>query len=122
MTYHIVPFSVIEQTIKRGVASDSPKVLHQYLDTSEAYAERLGISEAYDLYKRVFQVLLETVCDAAVPMHWRELCLDSIYRPLMQLKRFVITDQDAVEYYRFEHELRALSHYFMSSKIMGVSQ
>ncbi|MGB2065597.1 MULTISPECIES: hypothetical protein [Marinomonas] len=116
MTSHIVPFSVIEQTIKRGVAADSPKVLFQYLDTSEAYAEQIGISDAYDLFKRVYQVLLETVCDASVPMHWRELCLDTIHRPLMQLKRFVITEQDALEYFRLEHELRALSHYFMSSK------
>ncbi|MBJ7549921.1 MULTISPECIES: hypothetical protein [Marinomonas] len=122
MTNHIVPFSVIEQTIKRGVASDSPNVLYHYLDTSEAYAEQLGISESYNLYKRVYQVLLETVCDAAVPMHWRELCLNAINRPLLQLKRFVITDQDAVEYFRLEHELRALSHYFMAGMPFGVKQ
>lgn len=117
MTYHIVPFSVIEQTIKRGVASDSPRVLFHYLNTSEQYAEQLGIADAYQLYRRVYQVLLDTVCDVDVPMHWRELCLDMIHRPLLQLKRFVITEQDALEYFRLENELRTLSHYWLMASI-----
>lgn len=122
MSYHIVPFSVLEQTIKRGAASNSPQVLYYFLETSEQYAEQLGISEAYSLYKRVYQVLLDTVCDASVAMHWRELCLDMIHRPLLQLKSFVITEQDAQEFFRLEHELRALSHYFMSSHSARVKQ
>lgn len=115
MSYHIVPFSVIEQAIKRGASADSPKLLFHYLETSEEYAEQLGISEAYNLYRRVYQVLLDTICDCSVALQWRQLCLDMIHRPLLQLKRFVITEQDAMEYFRLEHELRSLSHYFLAT-------
>lgn len=114
MTHQIVPFSVIEQVIKRGQSADSPQVLYHYLNRSEQYAEQLGIAEAYALHRRVYQVLLETVCDSDIAWHWRELCLDMIHRPLRQLQRFVITDQDAKEYYCLEYELRTLSHYFMA--------
>lgn len=114
MTQQIVPFSVIEQVIRRGLSVDSPQVLYRYIETTEEYAERLGISGAYAVHRRAYQVLIETVCDSSVSMHWRELCLDMINRPLMQLKRFVITDHDAKEYYCLEHELRTLSHYFLA--------
>ncbi|RDL44565.1 hypothetical protein DN730_09240 [Marinomonas piezotolerans] len=114
MTRQMVPFSVIEQIIRRGACVDSPNVLYRYINRIEEYADRCGITHAYSVYRRAYQVLIETICDGSVSMQWRELCLDMIHRPLMQLKRFVITDQDAKEYYHLEHELRVLSHFFMA--------
>ena len=115
MSHYLVPFSVLEQTIQGGQCADSPKVLDHYLNLTEEYAERLNISDATQLYKRVFNVLLDTVCDTSVVPHWRQTCLNKVYLPLMHLKNLIVTYQDARNYFKMEHSLRILSHYFMST-------
>lgn len=115
MSRYLVPFSVLEQTIQGGQCADSPEVLYHYLKTSEEYAERLCLTEATKLHQRVFNVLLDTVCDTSLALHWRQMCLDMVYRPLSHLKRLIVTYQDARSYFKMEHDLRILSHYFVSS-------
>ncbi|ETX10204.1 hypothetical protein MUS1_03910 [Marinomonas ushuaiensis DSM 15871] len=115
MTRYLVPFSVLEQTIQAGQCVDSPEVLYHYLKLTEEYAERLSIPDAALLHKRVFNVLLDTVCDTSLAPHWRQTCLDKVYLPLSQLKRLIVTYQDARNYFKMEHSLRTLSHYFISS-------
>jgi len=67
------------------------------------------------LYQRVFNVLLDTVCNTSVAPHWRQTCLDKVYLPLSHLKHLIVTYQDAKNYFKMEHNLRILSHYFLSS-------
>ncbi|WOD08298.1 hypothetical protein [Marinomonas sp. GJ51-6] len=115
MTRYLVPFSVLEQTIQAGQCVDSPEILDHYLTLTTEYAERLSIPDATSLHQRVFNVLLDTVCDTSLPPHWRQTCLDKVYLPLSQLKRLIVTYQDARSYFKMEHSLRTLSHYFISS-------
>lgn len=115
MSHYLVPFSVLEQTIQGGQCADSPQVLYRYLDISEEYAERLNINDAMSLHQRVFNVLLDTVCDTSLAIYWRQTCLDMVYRPLANLKRLIVTYQDAKSYFKLEHDLRTLSHYFLST-------
>jgi hypothetical protein len=115
MSHYLVPFSVIEQAIQGGQCADSPEVLYHYLNTSEEYAERLNINDAVILHQRVFNVLLDTVCDSHIALNWRQVCLDMVYRPLANLKRLIVTYQDAKAYFKMEHDLRTLSHYFLCS-------
>jgi len=110
MTRYLVPFSVLEQTIQAGQCADSPEVLYQYLKLTEDYAERLSITDAAILHQRVFNVLLDTVCDSKLAPHWRQTCLDKMYLPLSMLKRLIVTYQDARAYFKMEHKLRTLSH------------
>ncbi|MCB5161488.1 hypothetical protein [Marinomonas algarum] len=115
MSHYLVPFSVLEQVIQGGQCADSPEVLYHYLNLTEEYAERLSINDAILLHQRVFNVLLDTVCDTSLAPHWRQTCLDKVYLPLLRLKQLIVTYQDAREYFKMEHNLRILSHYFVSS-------
>ena len=115
MSHYFIPFSVLEQTIQGGQCADSPEVLYHYLNLTEEYAERLDVVEAAKLHQRVFYVLLDTVCDSSVSRHWRQTCLDKVYVPLSNIKHLIVTYQDAKRYFKMEHSLRVLSHYFMSS-------
>lgn len=115
MTRYLVPFSVLEQTILAGQCVDSPEVLFYYLKLTEEYAERLSITDAVLLHQRVFNVLLDTVCDTSLPSHWRQMCLDKVYLPLLKLKHLIVTYQDARNYFKMEHRLRTLSHHFIFS-------
>lgn len=115
MSHYLVPFSVLEQTIQGGQCADSPEVLYHYLNLTEEYAERLNITDATLLHQRVFNVLLDTVCDTSLAPHWRQTCLDKVYLPLSHLKHLIVTYQDAKNYFKMEHNLRILSHYFFSS-------
>ncbi|GAB3479939.1 hypothetical protein [Marinomonas epiphytica] len=115
MSHYFIPFSVLEQTIQSGQCADSPEVLYHYLNLTESYAERLEMVDAVQLHQRVFNVLLDTVCDSTLPCHWRQTCLDKVYVPLANIKHLIVTYQDAKAYFKMEHNLRVLSHYFMSS-------
>lgn len=115
MSHYLVPFSVLEQTIQAGQCADSPDVLYYYLNVTEEYAERLSINDAVRLHQRVFYVLLDTVCDTSLALHWRQTCLDKVYLPLSHLKHLIVSYQDARNYFKMEHNLRILSHYFLSS-------
>ncbi len=115
MTRYLVPFSVLEQTIQAGQCADSPEVLYHYLKLTEDYAEQLSITDAVALHQRVFNVLLQTVCDKKVAFHWRQTCLDKIYSPLARMKRLIVTYQDARAYFKMEHDLRTLSHHFLTT-------
>jgi hypothetical protein len=115
MSRYLVPFSVLEQTIQAVQCADSPELLYYYLNLTEEYAERLDITDAVLLHQRVFNVLLDTVCDTNIAHHWRQTCLDKVYLPLSNLKRLIVTYQDARNYFKMEHSLRVLSYYFTSS-------
>ncbi|TYL48768.1 hypothetical protein [Marinomonas sp. IMCC 4694] len=115
MSHYLVPFSVLEQTIQGGQCADTPQVLTYYLTRTEEYAERLCIVDAMSLHQRVFNVLLDTVCDTRLAPHWRQTCLDKVYLPLLHIKQLILTYQDARNYFKMEHRLRMLSHYFMAS-------
>lgn len=39
------------------------------------------------MYQDQFRLLLDVICDNLIPLHWRQLCLDNIYRPLTELNR-----------------------------------
>lgn len=66
-------------------------------------------------YTAQFYLLLETVLDDLVPIHWRRTCLDNIYLPLSSLKKVASDDKSEQHLQHLFHELAVSTRYVEKS-------
>ena len=106
-------FSALEAAVRYGQRPDSPHLLYRYLEMGAEQAN--GQPEAVErrVHLRLFNTLMEAICDCSVARHWRCLCLDTIYRPLCAMERLARSGDQKGEIHRLQYELFALSHYFL---------
>jgi hypothetical protein len=64
------------------------------------------------MYQDQFRLLLDVICDNLLPRHWRELCLDNIYRPLTELNRISQCEASKKRLRHLWLELNITSQYF----------
>ena len=103
----------IERDIRWGRLPDRPDILYQYLLDCEATAMTLENSIARDLFRQLVDLLVEVICDASVPYHWRCLCLDNIYRPMACLRKRAGTPIEQIELNKKTYEINVLAGYFL---------
>lgn len=82
----------LEHVIRYAIYPDSPDLLHHYLRIGKKYATTWPKSAQHVVHERIFDLLIEVICDPLLPKHWRELCVDHIYLPLSDLERLASTD------------------------------
>lgn len=78
--------------VRLCVDPDEPLLIERYLDLERVLQRRETGScddsrwdQRWDWAWRSACLLMETASDAALPMHWRWLCLDHVHRPLHTL-------------------------------------
>lgn len=104
----------IGNAIRNGTCADNPIVITRYLDSIESTAELIFCErERVALYLNTTQILLDTICDTLIPMHWRQMCLDQIYRPLLNAERLISHPEDRVKFARLQVEMHTLVPYFL---------
>lgn len=64
------------------------------------------------IYQGQFRLLLDAICDNLLPAHWRQLCLDNIYRPLTDLNRISQCEASKERLRHLWLELNITSQYF----------
>ena len=106
-------FSALEAAVRYGYRPDDPHLLDLYLKMGAEQAN--GQSEAVErrLHLRLFNTLLDAICDSSVARHWRCLCLDNIYRPLRAMERLARSGEHKDQLRHLRFELSTLSHYFL---------
>lgn len=114
MATSLIEFFRIESAVRYGQQPDNPNVLSTYL----AMSSRISSKQTNRLVKRAvhFRVagtLLDTVCDTYVARHWRDLCLDNIYKPIFAAEQLAISEKEKHQVRRFQHELNTLGNYFL---------
>ena len=58
-----------------------------------------------------FQLLLDTMADESLPVHWRNQCLNHINKPLLGLQRLADCKQSTQQVNSLFYELRVMSYY-----------
>ena len=101
------------QDIRLGRSPDRPELVKAYLDDADRLAGQLPRSVQRKAHMLCYQLLLETICDCCVPVHWRRLCMDHIYRPLLALGRLAKSIRDRQTVRRCYREVSVLSNYFL---------
>lgn len=94
----------LERCVRLAIFPDAPEFLMRYLSLCEEMRD-------WSVHKRAFFVLLATVRDERLPGHWRRLCLDYAYKPLVQMRLVATNQKERVEITQCETELRQLSNH-----------
>lgn len=97
--------------VRYGLEPDNPQLLALWFDMEQTQTID-NEDEQWLLHIAEFRLLLDTFADSIVPHHWRNLCLDHIYRPLSELGRLAKDAHQKSELNSLMHELRVISQFF----------
>ncbi len=104
----------LQDLVRNGSMPDRPDRLREFIELYKDRTRELERSEEIAMHYRVYELLLETICDSLIPKHWRFLCLDYLFEPCRALKRLCETSEQEQEVRRLQSEARYLSSYFLS--------
>ena len=101
----------LESVVRLGLYPDSPNYLSGYLQVGFEVAAELSAARQGAIYYHLVHTLLDTIRDTAVARHWRCLCLDYAYQPLIRLCACASTAAERREVKRLQHQLSAMAQY-----------
>lgn len=90
-------FDALSHLVRYGLRPEQPRLMQRWLAQSKQ--AKLDDEALWLLHEHQFYLLLETLCDDLVPSHWRSLCLDHIYQPLMALNELAKSCELSPEQY-----------------------
>lgn len=76
----------LERLIRRGALPEHPALVDELFALDSAHRGCPVPAQRARLIRQ-FELLFETIADTQVAGHWRELCLDQIFRPAYALQR-----------------------------------
>ena len=88
---------LLEEKVRSGVEPDNPEILLNLLSLLEETDFRYSLSHRKSLNSKMLRLLLDTVLDKTVPLNWRSLCMDHIYKPLRNLYLLAENERDIFE-------------------------
>ena len=101
----------LRKIVRYAEQPDNPGTLQLWLDLETTTYFQLR-RQRWEANIACTRLLLEAFADNLNPAHWRGLCLDNMYRPLMELQRLVLTQQNQTELRQLMQEVRTISHFF----------
>lgn len=75
----------LSRRIRCALEPDEPRVIDHYLAEGR-YLVCCTETSPWTVALTSFRLLLDTACDRMLPWHWRCICLDQAWRPLLQLR------------------------------------
>lgn len=106
----------LEALVRQGSLPDRPDRLREYIELYKDRTRAVARSDAIALHYRVYNLLLETICDVLIAKHWRCLCLDYLFEPCRALNQMTETREQAQEVRRLQSEAYSLSQYFLMGR------
>ncbi|WP_102797158.1 hypothetical protein [Bowmanella denitrificans] len=101
--------------VRYALQPDNPALLYNYLQQNCMLADSHASRQVKRRFHRqAVRLLLDTLCDDCIDLHWRHLCLDQIHQPLLALQSLARSDHERRQDSHLICELRLLSHYFLS--------
>lgn len=98
-----------DDKIRFALEPNNTKLIAEYI--AEYECVNLTKNDRRQHLEQQFRILLETVADECLPVHWRQLCLDSIYKPLSGLWRIADTENSRTQVRYLFTELRVIGQY-----------
>lgn len=106
----------IRQKVRYAHDENNPQLLTFWLTAEQSLFTSSNMSKNDDarwlMYQGQFRLLLDVICDNLISDHWRQLCLDNIYRPLTELNRISQSEERKERLRHLWFELNITSQYF----------
>lgn len=111
----------LSDLLARSSGARASSLIYETVENSMTVATDYVDTHQYLLYeltlRKLFNELLDVLCDSLISHHIRHMCLDQIYKPLLALKKYYRSQHGHLAaYYKLEHELRVLSFEFLQYK------
>lgn len=106
--------NVLREKVRYAGEENNPEILTLWFMAENVLVDDV-INQRRQLYQAQFYLLLEVITDSLLPNHWRELCLNNIYRPLVELNRVSNCQPSKKQLRHLWLELSITSNYFQSS-------
>ncbi|NTS75784.1 hypothetical protein HR060_02800 [Catenovulum sp. SM1970] len=101
----------LKRKIRFGSEANNPALLALWFTQEESVMDGQSLANKRVIYIGQFRLLLEAVVDELVPRHWRQACLDQIYKPLSALQRLVTSDESEQQLKSLLAELAITTRY-----------
>ncbi|PIE25151.1 MAG: hypothetical protein CSA60_01275 [Neptuniibacter caesariensis] len=101
----------LQHKVRYATEADSPSLITHWLAIDTCRLQ--GFEHRKQHYERQFRLLLDTIADELLPGHWRNCCLDNIYRPLAELNRLSSRPDHQSYIYHLRYELNMTCHYVL---------
>ena len=111
----------LRMKIRNAEEPNNPTLISQWMNIELPPFITPSLS-CWKVYVDQFNLLLDTFADELIPAHWRQICLDSIYRPLFILKKLEHNTQSKVQVRQLFHELSITSQYVEASLIASYQE
>jgi hypothetical protein len=115
-TIQTTAINSIRHKVRYADDENNPQLLSFWLMAEQTLFAGSDINidddEKWQMYQGQFRLLLDVICDNLIPEHWRQLCLDNIYRPLTELNRISHCDMSKKRLRYLWLELNITSQYF----------
>ncbi len=115
-TIQTAAINSIRQKVRYAQDDNNPQLLTFWLMAEQSLFTSSNINADDDarwlMYQGQFRLLLDVICDNLIPEHWRQLCLDNIYRPLTELNRLSQCEDKKKRLRHLWLELNITSQYF----------
>lgn len=106
----------IRQKVRYAHDENNPQLLTFWLTAEQSLFTSSNMGKDDDarwlMYQGQFRLLLDVICDNLISDHWRQLCLDNIYRPLTELNRISQSEERKKRLRHLWFELNITSQYF----------
>lgn len=101
----------LQDKIRFALEPENPGLLSEYL-SHHAVRNDMTKTKHQQVLEEQFRLLLDTMADECLPVHWRQQCLDHIYMPLSALWRISDTEKNRTQVRQLFSELRIIGNYF----------
>lgn len=99
----------LKACIRQGVYPDCNSLLDEYIDYAhEAALMANTSSERVRILIDCAYLLLNTAKDHRVANHWRQQCIDKIYRPQLAAQRYALVTEDDRQIRMFQYQYTRL--------------
>ena len=88
--------------IRLALTPDDPQRVDEYLGVGR-WLHLHGGHAAWPIASEAARLLMATAADPALPLYWRSLCLDNVYRPLDQLAQLAREDLQPLDLAQWRH-------------------
>ena len=101
---------VMRQKIRYAKEPDNPALISEWMSFTSCPVDG-AIAQRRRSCVTQFNLLLDAVADECLPVHWRNICLDNIYYPLLKIKNLSDCEASDVQVRNMFYELKVMSHY-----------
>lgn len=106
-------FAAMETAVRSAHSQCHSSIINYYIVMGLDRAKAMNnLTDTKSVHLRVYNTLLNTMCDTCLPISWREKC----YNYLEQMMPLLKTIYNAKDFKKQKQELTALHQYFLPQK------